>query len=546
MTGVVRRYLDQGTSGVLGDPDDATNDQDRDIQEADQAAAPTGMIQVPQDTYLQNAGTGYLNGQTPAAPPASAPAPLDPFLQNAGMGYMNGGPYQEQGPPAPPEPMDDSNPGASDTYDATQKAASSRAPDRYSILADRLEAALNKQPVMKKPNWLERIGAAGAGAAAGWTNAAGRIKHPIDIQAMQQGILHPGYNASMEAWKSEIAPLEAQFGIEGQRQAAGLKGQQVYNETMLKAAESKAAMDKGQYWLHRAQTEQMRFTRLSNGAIFDKLTGEVKSGAPTKRDLYEGLMAIPGMTAEMATYGAANGGTLSGYGSTLANPTKPPVVMTAADHLAMRANGISTGVKQFDDMSPAQAKAVLHDSQNHDADQRRQFDEGRDNRNDNERINREHTNAVRQADVLKNQKISQLLVNARAAATGYTTEAELWNDPKYKLQMQAIVRETTPLYQGAEDSYADAMAGMGHAPANRIHYNPDTGMVDKPAQQQQQQQTTTPAGGQARPAAAQGPPAPPADGPVRVNIEGTDQVFPNKAAWEAYKKAAAAQGVIYK
>ncbi len=105
--------------------------------------------------------------------------------------------------------------------------------------------ALKKQyatmPTMQAPNWLERLGAIGIGAGAGWSNAGGRTRQPIDIAAATKSVLYPGYEGKLAQWQSRVAPMQ---------HIAELSGQQV-------AAQQKAAMDAATIGHLKAQADYM-------------------------------------------------------------------------------------------------------------------------------------------------------------------------------------------------------------------------------------------------------------------------------------------------
>lgn len=431
MTGVVRRYLDQGEPGVMPQepPEEELPDNfEQDMQSANQAGVPPGMI---------------------SGPAVQAQPQSDPYLQNAGLDYLQ--------PPTP----------APDAVSLRPPAQSQAPPDRLSILRDKLERKLTEAPVAKKPNWLERAGAIGAGAAAGWTNAAGRIKHPIDIQTMQQGILHPGYTSSMEQWKSEVAPLEAQVNIETQRQAAGFKGQQIANETALKAAQAKQAQDHGQYWLHRAQTEQLRYTVATagpnKGQVFDRLEGTWKNGPPTPRDLYDEAMTIPGNTPERAQWYAMNNRSMAGYGSTLASPPTKSVP-TATEDAAARAAGVDLAhpekatpaqwAKMVDYLKPPKApvdplvedrrRQLLEEGKNKDLDTL-----GKVKKDNDERVN-----AMRTQDI--NQTLQRMGYPGSAEAAMKLPAGDQFHDAVVGLN-----NKYAPMLQTNEQDFRDAAQRRG-------------------------------------------------------------------------------------
>ena len=107
------------------------------------------------------------------------------------------------------------------------------ADDTGTELPEPLTSALDKEkglyesyPERQTPKWWQRALGAAAGFGAGMANA-GHIKRPIDIGAMEQNVLYPGYADKVAQWRSQMTPLQGQADIEGQRQAAALKAEQI-------------------------------------------------------------------------------------------------------------------------------------------------------------------------------------------------------------------------------------------------------------------------------------------------------------------------------
>ena len=100
-------------------------------------------------------------------------------------------------------------------------------PDQaYQNSMNQLEAAYGQRPQLPQPKWWQRVIGAGAGFGAGWSNAASRSRNPIDIGAMEQNILAPGYSQKLARWQSRVQPAQAIADIEGQKQASWWKNQQ--------------------------------------------------------------------------------------------------------------------------------------------------------------------------------------------------------------------------------------------------------------------------------------------------------------------------------
>lgn len=97
----------------------------------------------------------------------------------------------------------------------------------YQDAMSKLEGVYADRPQMQQPKWWQRAAGAAAGFGAGWSNAASRTRHPIDIGAMREDILEPGYNQKLAEWQSRVAPAQAQAEIEGQKQGAWWKNAQL-------------------------------------------------------------------------------------------------------------------------------------------------------------------------------------------------------------------------------------------------------------------------------------------------------------------------------
>jgi hypothetical protein len=109
--------------------------------------------------------------------------------------------------------------------------------------ADALEALVKQRPVQGAPSWWQRVAAAGLGAAEGYSNAAGRIRHPIDIAASTQSILHPGYADKLAAWQSRVMPAQAALELESQKLAAQEKAEQISAQAEERLAHAQQRMN---------------------------------------------------------------------------------------------------------------------------------------------------------------------------------------------------------------------------------------------------------------------------------------------------------------
>jgi hypothetical protein len=181
-----------------------------------------------------------------------------------------------------------------------KSAAELRANQDY----DQLRAALGQAPHATAPKWWQSVAAGAAGFGAGWSNAAGRTKHPIDIAAMDEGILHPGYQQKLQEWHSRVAPLQQITGLDQSQVEMERRNRQLDTQEAWNKARAEAEHQRGVMWAARARAYDQ-----------GKLTGKVAS-TPEERAAIADKYNFP---PDMKQYYIANSN-LSGYGSTLANP----------------------------------------------------------------------------------------------------------------------------------------------------------------------------------------------------------------------------------
>jgi hypothetical protein len=157
--------------------------------------------------------------------------PVNPLL-NQQSNYLPG----EEGSFGPPEsylpmPGEEGNPGPIGPPRAAPSApptdSTSPLDPRYTGAVSKYEELLSQYPTKGTPNWWQRVAAGALGGLAGWSNAASRTKHPIDIGATTQGILYPGYEGQLQSWLSRVQPVQQEMTAEAARQNAELKGEQI-------------------------------------------------------------------------------------------------------------------------------------------------------------------------------------------------------------------------------------------------------------------------------------------------------------------------------
>ena len=260
------RYLEDGTDEVMSFSPDEEEQRRR-------LMAGGNEDDWQQDRAIENT-PGIMYDRWGAPPPINPQGPVEmaPAIQRT--------------PASEPAPI--LNPGYTSKLDQLEQVVGERpTPNR---LDD------NGKPI--QPKWWQKALAAGFGGLAGWTNAAGRTRQPIDIQAGGEAILHPTYKTRLQDWTAKVQPIEQQAQIEGQKQGAWWKGQEAQ-------AQAEQQQAHAEYWRHRAQMETNRFKINAKGQVVDTYTGQVKGGAPSLQDRYEEGKAI-GMDEDQARVYAAN------------------------------------------------------------------------------------------------------------------------------------------------------------------------------------------------------------------------------------------------
>ena len=205
-------------------------------------------------------------------PGAVSAADMASLLNDAGDDPNNPPPFRV--PPATKAALTSPVNDTSDPNFAVPQAKPGLNPS-YSDAMAKLEAAIGERPQMTKPKWWQNALGAVAGFGAGWSNAASRTKNPIDIGALEQNILHPGYAQKLAMWQSRIEPLQQQAQIEAGKQ-------QLETQERFREAQKDYYRQHGLYWAHRAQVEQNQWKLdPKTGTVYNTITGERQSPPPT-------------------------------------------------------------------------------------------------------------------------------------------------------------------------------------------------------------------------------------------------------------------------
>lgn len=160
--------------------------------------------------YIMGPRTGrvHLDDGIAADDQPYAPPQLVPGMMGVTMDQL------QQGPPPPPP------------VDAPESDESLLNPG-YSQSIDRMKALYGERPERTPSHWWQKALSGAIGGLAGYANAAGRVRHPIDVSQAVENIQHPGYAGKLQDWQSRVAGLQGQTDLEGARQNAELKAQQI-------------------------------------------------------------------------------------------------------------------------------------------------------------------------------------------------------------------------------------------------------------------------------------------------------------------------------
>src|SRR5206468_7033929 len=106
------------------------------------------------------------------------------------------------------------------------------------------------------PKWWQSLAAGAAGFGAGWSNAASRTRNPINMAAMQDDLLHPGYRQKLAEWQSRVAPLQQmanldQSQVEMERRNRQLDIREEWNKARADKENKQGDMYSAHAWWYR-------------------------------------------------------------------------------------------------------------------------------------------------------------------------------------------------------------------------------------------------------------------------------------------------------
>jgi len=124
---------------------------------------------------------------------------------------------------------------------AFQEPKKQETPTPLTAAIDRRTTVVGQRPVQAEPKWYQRLGAALAGAGAGYVNAAGRTR--VDAGPAIEGILAPGHRRRLADWQGQVETADATVQGEQQKRAAQIQDLQVQNqaESLKSQAEDRRA-----------------------------------------------------------------------------------------------------------------------------------------------------------------------------------------------------------------------------------------------------------------------------------------------------------------
>lgn len=306
----------------------------------------------------------------------------------------------------------------------------------------KLEQIYRDYPQLTKPKWYQRLGGAAVGFGAGWSNAASRTKHPIDIAAAEHNILHPGYDDEVAQWQAHAMPEEKIAGLEGSRQQAWWKNQEL---------QARADMEKqhGAYWAHRAQVEQNQWKiDPKSGVIYNTITGERSARPETAQDRFDVAIALGSTKDEARRYALQEKGSAA---SDFTNVPPGSSVYDRANNKVVYTNP-NRPVKETDPLVEQLRQGQLNAQQDRATDT---------------------VSNAKASDEDKIFKERQTEVAKLVAIAGVNTEKELWNDATSAEQLKQINRKYAPRLQNVQTRYEAGVERNGGTP-DRYTVNPDT------------------------------------------------------------------------
>ena len=224
-----------------------------------------------------------------AGGPAVPPGDVDPAEQVDPEGY-----FEDQQQAAPPQGTDPPEEAGVNPYHPLDPVGSgieghAREPQKQiPSEADQLEADYRLYPEKKEPKWWQRALGGAAGFGAGWSNAASRTRHPIDIGAMEQNILYPGNRSKLEQWTSKTIPQTAIVNIEAAKAKQQLAQQKQNAQDIKDAAAAEMDRARGDYYRGIGRNPMIPATDEMVAAS----GGLLKKGQPVSQRSFEEMLKL--------------------------------------------------------------------------------------------------------------------------------------------------------------------------------------------------------------------------------------------------------------
>ncbi len=117
-------------------------------------------------------------------------------------------------------------------FDGSAFQEPKKQPTPLAAAIDRRTTVVGQRPVNPAPKWYQRLGAAAAGGAAGYVNAAGRAR--VDAGPAIEGILAPGHKRRLADWQGQVETADAAVQGEQQKAAAEERAQMIAAEGELR------------------------------------------------------------------------------------------------------------------------------------------------------------------------------------------------------------------------------------------------------------------------------------------------------------------------
>lgn len=186
-------------------------------------------INTQEDASLaQDRGEGGPSSGPPKPPESAYNNPIPPDILNTFQGGLKGSrptleAYKNAGIPVPPDQDFDYS---SSSQGVPAKPEAKTAMERYQELKRPMRPGTKMDDQgnvvddpTTAPKWYQRLAAAAAGAAGGWTNADGRTHiDPKTISAAVEGIVAPGFAQKTAAYEAAQQDIQQQAAMEAKHE----------------------------------------------------------------------------------------------------------------------------------------------------------------------------------------------------------------------------------------------------------------------------------------------------------------------------------------